>query len=166
MNEFKIGDRVRMVKDYNFYARAEMSGEIVCLNKNKQIGVCFDEYNSNFHTCYGKCKDGHGYYIDFDCLVKLNKSNTKTTSNKRNNFLPPDVADVIIHNNTVVVNLKDGRKGVSKCSDGDEFDAYCGFVNAYYRAKNDHVFDLKNILKNCVKSAEKKGYKQAILRNN
>lgn len=92
-------------------------------------------------------------------LIKEDKKSIK------HNFLPSDVQDVIINNNTVIVNLKDGRKGISKCSKEDIFDTYSGFVNAYYRAKNDHIFDLKNVLNNCVKSANKKGYKQAILKN-
>ena len=165
MSKFNIGDKVRMIKDWNDIAKAGMTATVVCID-NRHIGICFDNYNYDFHGCDGRCKEGYGFYVEESYLEKLNKSNTKTTSNKRNNFLPSDVADVIIHKNTVVVNLKDGRKGISKCSDGDTFDAYCGFVNAYYRAKNDHIFDLKTILNNCIKSAEKKGYKQAILRNN
>ena len=58
-------------------------------------------------------------------------------------FLPKDIKSVIIHDNTVIVNLNDGRKGVSKCSHKDEFDTYTGFTIAYYKAKNSKSFKLK-----------------------
>ena len=162
---FKIGDKVKLTSDYNIHVTAGMTGEVVSVScSGKTIGVKFDKSFTGGTNLNEICASGYGSYIPPRFLEKVEVENI--SENKRNIYLPSDVADVIIHKNTVVVNLKDGRKGVSKCSDGDEFDAYCGFVNAYYRAKNDHVFDLKNILKNCVKSAEKKGYKQAILRNN
>ena len=162
---FEIGDKVKLINDYNIYITAGMIGEVVSVScTGKTIGVKFDRPLTGGSNLNGACASGYGSYIPPSFLEKVEVQNI--SENKRNIYLPSDVADVIIHNNTVIVNLKDGRKGISKCSDGDEFDVYCGFVNAYYRAKNDHVFDLKNILKNCVKSAEKKGYKQAILRNN
>ena len=111
---------------------------------------------------YGGYKSIEEINTCFSSTFELIKEDKKSI---KHNFLPSDVQDVIINNNTVIVNLKDGRKGISKCSKEDIFDTYSGFVNAYYRAKHDHIFDLKKVLDNCVKSANKKGYKQAILKN-
>jgi len=80
-------------------------------------------------------------------------------------FLPYDVKSVIIDKNTVIVNLKDGSKGISKCSNNDEFDNFTGFTIAYYKAKNSKSFKLKQVLDSCVQSANEKGYDKAILKN-
>lgn len=80
-------------------------------------------------------------------------------------FMPKDVKNVIIHDNTVIVNLFNGQKGISKCSRKDEFDCFTGLCIAYYKAKNSKSFKLKEVLDSCVKSANKKGYDKAILKN-
>lgn len=80
-------------------------------------------------------------------------------------FLPLDVEKVIFHEKNTTVFLTDGRKGTSYAIESDEFDEFTGFVIAYYKAKNKKVFALKEVLRNCVESAKKKGYKQAILKN-
>lgn len=83
----------------------------------------------------------------------------------RHDFLPNDVDKVVIKGNTVAVKLTDGKTGTAKCDTQDEFSTFTGFTLAYYKAKNKKCFDLKSALDNCVKSAARKGYKQAILRN-
>lgn len=80
-------------------------------------------------------------------------------------FMPWDVKNVIISKNTVIVNLKNGCKGISKCSRNDEFDNFTGFTIAYYKAKNSKSFKLKEVLNSCVQSANEKGYRNAILKN-
>ena len=166
MNEINVGEKVRVVKDYNFYVTSGMIGTvIVCSCSGKSLGIKFPHYIMGGNDLNGKCEYGYGYYVCSEFLERVDDKNINKASDKKNDFLPSDVQDVIINDNTVVVNLKDGRKGVSKCSNEDTFDTYSGFVNAYYRAKNDHIFDLKKVLNNCVKSANKKGYKQAILKN-
>ncbi len=80
-------------------------------------------------------------------------------------FMPPDVKNVIINKDTVIVNLKDGCKGISKCNRNDEFDNFTGFTIAYYKAKNSKSFKLKQVLDSCVQSANEKGYDKAILKN-
>jgi hypothetical protein len=79
--------------------------------------------------------------------------------------LPSDVEKVIINGATVVVYLRDKSKGNANCAYMDVFDPYVGFVLAYYKAKNNKNFALKKVLKSCVDSAQRKGYKQAILKN-
>ena len=98
-----------------------------------------------------------------DYVKTLNKILSKDEI--KYDFLPKDVKSVIIHNNTVIVNLKNGSKGVSKCSNNDEFDNFTGFTIAYYKAKNSKSFKLKQVLDSCVQSANEKGYDKAILKN-
>ena len=86
-------------------------------------------------------------------------------TNSKYNFLPSDVKNVIINQNAVIVNLRDGCKGISKCSNNDEFDNFTGFCIAYYKAKNVQSFKLKEVLDSCVQSANEKGYRNAILKN-
>ena len=89
----------------------------------------------------------------------------KIVNGQRVDCLPSDVDKVIINDKKVIVNLTDGRKGIASLSGEDEMDTYTGFTIAYYKAKNAKSFELKQILDGCVKSAKKKGYEQAILRN-
>lgn len=98
--------------------------------------------------------------------MELKKTISKINERKsKYDFLPSDVANVIICNNTVVVNLNNGIKGVSKCNHKYEFDAYTGFTIAYYKARNSKSFKLKQALDNCLQNANKKGYDKAILKN-
>lgn len=90
---------------------------------------------------------------------------------KSNQKLPKDVAQVFIDekNNAVTVELSNGNKATAKCSQGDTFDAYVGFCIAYnkvkFGGKNGGVYDIKKMFDSCMKSANKKGYKVAILKN-
>ena len=95
----------------------------------------------------------------------LKEKNYNLQQYAKYDFLPYDIRNVIIDKNTVIVILKDGRKGVSKCSYQDEFDTYTGFTIAYYKAKNSKSFKLKEVLNNCLQSANEKGYDKAILKN-
>jgi hypothetical protein len=83
-----------------------------------------------------------------------------------NDMLPYDVEKVIIQDKSVTVLLRNGKKGNSTCSENDTFDPYVGFTIAYYKARQNKNFRLKQALKGCVENAKKKGYKQAILNNN
>jgi hypothetical protein len=90
----------------------------------------------------------------------------KNTMTKRNNTaLPKDVDSVIFNWNNTVVTLTDGRKGVSKCEECDEFDPYTGYTIAYYKAKHDKNFELKRMFNGCIEYSKKKGYKQTIIKS-
>lgn len=86
-------------------------------------------------------------------------------NNQRVDSLPTDVDRVIINGTTVIVYLRDGSKGKAHCDYMDTFDPYVGFVLAYHKCKNGKNGSLKNVLDSCIKSAKRKGYKQAILKN-
>lgn len=81
-----------------------------------------------------------------DISVNIPSLNNVSIENfkKRTDFLPSDVSQVIIDeaNQSVVVILDDGRKGVSTTSGEDEFDPYVGLCISYWKAKNKKVFDL------------------------
>jgi len=103
--------------------------------------------------------------ISKELLKKYATNPSEYFDNSKYDFLPLDVKNVIISKNAVIVNLKNGCKGISKCSRNDEFDTYTGFVVAYYKAKNSKSFKLKEVLDSCVRSANEKGYHNAILKN-
>lgn len=46
---------------------------------------------------------------------------------------------IIINDTTVIVVLKNGKKGTAQCSDEDKFDEFKGFYIAYYRAIKDDI---------------------------
>lgn len=94
-------------------------------------------------------------------LAKLHK-NTET---KKNTLLAEDVDNVIFNGNATIVTLNDGRKGISKCDNHDEFDPYNGYVIAYYKAKHDKNFELKKMFNGCIEYSKKKGYKQTVVRS-
>ena len=79
--------------------------------------------------------------------------------------LPKDVEHVIINDKAVVVTLTDGRRGVAKCQENDEFDPYVGFVLAYYKSKNNKNYKLKETLERFINNTNKKGYKQTVMKN-
>jgi hypothetical protein len=106
--------------------------------------------------------------------IKVSKENVKEFKRQMNSIfygkkkvdsLPSDVKEVIINDTTVIVELIGGAKGVAKCGHMDLFDPYVGFCIAYYKAKNGKNFELKTRLESCIESANKKGYKTAILKN-
>ena len=106
--------------------------------------------------------------------IKVSEKNIKEFKRQMNSIfygkkkvdsLPSDVKEVIINDTIVVVELIGGAKGVAKCGHMDLFDPYVGFCIAYYKAKYGKNFELKERLQSCIDSANKKGYKTAILKN-
>ena len=59
-NSFKVGDRVRCIKDVENYPSEGKLGTI-CSVIGSYVGVAFDEEISG-HTCSGTCIDGYGLY--------------------------------------------------------------------------------------------------------
>lgn len=125
--------------------------------------------NNKRTTCY-VCGHGlldfymNGVFMYQEC-PNCHKRYEDSKSIQRVGALPSDVKSVVINNTTVIVYLCDGRKGKANCGYMDTFDPYVGFVLAYHRCKHNKNFELKNVLKSCIDSAQRKGYKQAILKN-
>lgn len=59
-NSFKVGDRVRCIKDVDGFSSGGKLGTI-CNIDHLRLGVAFDEEVSG-HTCNGICADGHGLW--------------------------------------------------------------------------------------------------------
>ena len=66
-NSFKVGDRVRCIKDVCGYLSGGKLGT-VCGIQNLYVGVAFDEKISG-HTCTGLCADGHGLWCFAEELI-------------------------------------------------------------------------------------------------
>lgn len=66
-NSFKVGDRVRCIKDVENYPSGGKLGTI-CDVDGSYIGVAFDEEISG-HTCGGICVDGHGLWCSASELI-------------------------------------------------------------------------------------------------
>ncbi len=71
-NSFKVGDRVRCIKDVDGFSSGGKLG-VICRIDNVSMGVAFDEeiFNCIYpgHTCGGFCADGHGLWCPSDDLV-------------------------------------------------------------------------------------------------
>lgn len=59
---FQIGDRVVVIRDRDF-AKVGMAGEIVAIDDDGQLGVCFDESFGGGHGLDGCCPVGHGHWL-------------------------------------------------------------------------------------------------------
>jgi hypothetical protein len=105
------------------------------------------------------------YYKCASCQILYGESIEHSKRENRVDSLPSDVDHVVINGTTVIVYLCDGNKGKANCDYMDAFDPYVGFVLAYYKAKNNKNFALKSVFKSCIDAAQRKGYKQAILKN-
>lgn len=66
-NSFKVGDRVRCIKDVDGFSSGGKLGTI-CNIDHLRLGVAFDEEVSG-HTCNGICADGHGLWCFASELV-------------------------------------------------------------------------------------------------
>ena len=66
---FRVGDRVVYIREPNseFFAHIEEfePGTICCLDGygNDRVGVQFDKYHYDFHSCGGKGKNNHCLYV-------------------------------------------------------------------------------------------------------
>ena len=73
---FPIGSRVTLIDDDPCgYVKVGMTGIVCDIDEDGmfaydcKIGVCWDEYSSDFHDCGGKCKQHYGRYVPPECLA-------------------------------------------------------------------------------------------------
>ena len=163
--EFEVGDKVELIENFNGISKGMVGVLKYRLSYTNHWAVEFNKPFLYGHTCNGKCKDNYGYYIFSGCLKLIDKKQNEINNNNRD-FIPDDVEKIIMNKKNVTVILKNGNKSSAKIADKDDYDEFVGFSIAYYKAKNDKVFKLKQVLHNCRLNAEKKGYKQAILKGN
>lgn len=109
---FKIGDRVRVIKN-NDFAIVGMVGTIKYQNMGYEVhGVEFDTAFQGGHSCRGYVKEGHGQWVDSECLELIKKPKTEKI--------------VITHDGkTTLARLYENNKVVksaeAKCDPRDEF---------------------------------------------
>jgi len=72
--QFKIGDRVRLTRDFQ-HAEKGAIGIIKSLS-NPRVGVEFEDFSEG-HSCDGNCKSGSGYWVDTTALEIVPSSNSK-----------------------------------------------------------------------------------------
>ena len=125
-DDFKVGDRVRIVKKNSHCAEIGATGVICyCNGENSRFdyGVRFDKANPHFHSCAYKCEIHHGQYVRADEIEKITTCDEKiviTTDGK-----------------TTLVRLYENGKvtktAEAKCSPSDKFDFAVGAKIAFER---------------------------------
>lgn len=60
--DLKVGQKVLCHKEY---------GTIIELNYNQRVGIKFDKKKAIYHSCNGKCENGHGWYVHPENIVKI-----------------------------------------------------------------------------------------------
>lgn len=133
-NKFNIGDRV-VKADGTYKGKC---GRVIGFD-GEDVAVQFDEYIGT-HDCGGSGKDGHCWW----CIPENIK------------LLQPAC---VIFNEKETVLIKDGKKYVSKCMDGDTYDKEKGLLLCLAKANGISYKDLQEMIagaKDC--NAEKAGY--------
>lgn len=74
-NEFKVGDRVKVVKSNDLIFSSAVlgdEGKVVYIKSEGKILVEFDiERKNKYHTGLGRCRSGHGYWCQSDTLQRI-----------------------------------------------------------------------------------------------
>lgn len=72
---YKIGDKVRIIRDRNNIVRQEMIGkvaEILYITGMEQYAIKFEQ-NVNGHYLDGNCEQGYGWYLYFTQLEAISE---------------------------------------------------------------------------------------------
>ncbi len=124
--DFKVGDRVRIVKRISHCAEIGSTGVICyCADKNNYFnyGVRFDKANSRFHDCAGKCEMHHGQYVRADEIEKITTCDEKIV-------ITSDGKTTLAR---LYENGKVTKTAEAKCSHSDKFDFAVGAKLAFER---------------------------------
>lgn len=123
--DFKVGDRVRIVKNVSHCAEIGATG-VICRELMDGIydyGVRFDKADSRFHDCADKCEIHHGQYVMADEIEKITTCDEKiviTTDGK--------TTLARLYENGEVT-----KTAEAKCSPSDKFDFAVGAKLAFER---------------------------------
>lgn len=79
MENFKVGDRVRCISDFEGLALHGYEGEICHIESPTRVGVRFDSIISSGHDCNGRCQYGYGRYGKTTCLELINNKNSMSS---------------------------------------------------------------------------------------
>lgn len=154
--KFKVGDRVRVIKDYAS-AKKGMVGTIAVVDNPelygaKMIGVKFDKRFQGGHDLNGMCKCGYGQWVypDYIELISGNKI-----------VITTDGA-------TTTARFYDGKKVIkaakAECSPEDEFDFKIGAKIAFDRLVDNEIKSPRKYYDGKVMFSENTGdFKEGVL---
>lgn len=129
--KFKVGDRVRMIKDCDS-AKKGMVGTIAVVDKVeilgvKPIGIKFDEKFYGSHDLGGNCRFGYGQWVYPDCIELISGNKIVITTDGA----------------TTTARLYDGEKVIkaakAECSPKDGFDFRIGAKIAFDRLVDNEI---------------------------
>lgn len=132
--KFNIGDKVRILKATD--GNKTIVGKVgTIINTNDYIagfvGVEFSTKISEGHTCNGKGKNGYCWHCDIGTFELVTS-------------ISPD--RIIFRDNATIL-IKDGKRYVAKCCDGDTYDREKGLLVCLAKAHGYTFNDLQEMLK-------------------
>lgn len=124
--KFKVGDRVRVIKDYDS-AKKGMVGTIEVVRDEKIVGVKFDKKFYGGHILGGRCEHGYGHWVFLDCIELISGNKIVITTDGA----------------TTTARFYDGKKVIkaakAECSPEDEFDFKIGAKIAFDRLVDNEI---------------------------
>lgn len=154
--KFKVGDRVRVIKDSDF-AKKGMVGTIAVVDKLKlpsvkSLGIKFDKHFYGGHNLGGRCKYGYGQWVYSDRIELINDNKIVITTDGA----------------TTTARFYDGKKVIkaakAECSPEDEFDFKIGAKIAFDRLVDNEIKNPRKYYNGKVVFSENTGdFKEGVL---
>ena len=149
--KFKVGDRVRVIKDYDL-AKKGMVGTIAVVRDEKIVGVKFDKKFYGGHSLAGRCESGYGHWVFSDCIELISGNKIVITADGA----------------TTTARLYDGKKVIkaakAECSPEDEFDFKIGAKIAFDRLVDNEIKNPRKYYSGKVMFSENTGdFKEGVL---
>lgn len=154
--KFKVGDRVRVIKDFDG-AKKGMVGTIAVVDNSKaynekMIGVKFDKKFYGGHSLEGGCEFGYGHWVFPDCIQLISGNKIVITADGA----------------TTTARFYDGKKVIkaakAECSPEDEFDFKIGAKIAFDRLVDNEIKNPRKYYSGKVMFSENTGdFKEGVL---
>ena len=75
--ELKVGDVVQVAQDKLFPKEPWGRGKIVHFLGSQSVGVAFPDGHILGHSCFGRCAEYHGWWVNRDRITVLERSDSK-----------------------------------------------------------------------------------------
>ena len=154
--KFKVGDRVRVIKDYDS-AKKGMVGTIAVVDNSeayneKTIGVKFDKKFYGGHGLEGMCEFGYDHWVFPNCIELISGNKIVITADGA----------------TTTARFYDGKKVIkaakAECSPEDEFDFKIGAKIAFDRLVDNEIKNPRKYYNGKVIFSENTGdFKEGVL---
>ena len=149
--KFKVGDRVRVIKDYDL-AKKGMVGTIAVVRDEKIVGVKFDKKFYGGHSLMSRCESGYGHWVFPDCIELISGNKIVITADGA----------------TTTARFYDGKKVIkaakAECSPEDEFDFKIGAKIAFDRLVDNEIKNPRKYYNGKVMFSENTGdFKEGVL---